>query len=233
MRPVLSLGTTCFFLLLPALSLAAAGKVTLADGPVTRTRIGAPSQALETGAEVEDGDTLETGEKARLEVRLADGSVLRLGARGRLVVDSVAPVDTSFRVKLTLTLGELWSKVTRKTGPDAGYEVHTDRSVAGVRGTEFVVEAGDEHEVEVLEGKVEVALRDGSTRHALTVGQRLRIDRAGKTLGPAPGRGERAIAKWARWEGDKLDRERSRDRREDRRTKRMDRRELRRERWQR
>ncbi len=221
----------CFFLLLPTLSLAAAGKVTLAEGPVTRVRTGLSAQALEVGAQVEDGDTLETGEKARLEVQLADGSVVRLGSRGRLVVDSVTPVETGFRVKLTLALGELWSKVTRKTGPDAGYEVHTDRSVAGVRGTEFVVEAGDEHEVEVLEGKVEVALRDGSARHALTPGLRLRIDRAGKTAGPATGRGERAIAKWSRRDGDKLDRDRSRDRREDRRTKRMDRRELRRERW--
>jgi len=231
MRPVLSAAAFCLFLLAPALASAAAGRVTLAEGTATRTRAGAPAATLTVGAEVEDHDTLETGDKSRLEVELADGSVLRLGARGRLVVDSVTPVETSFRVKLTLALGELWSKVTRKVGPDAGYEVHTDRSVAGVRGTEFVVEAGDEHEVEVLEGKVEVALRDGSARHDLTPGQRLRIDRAGKTAGPAASRGERAIAKWSRRDGDKLDRDRSRDRREDRRTKRMDRRELRRERW--
>jgi len=228
---------TCLALiLLPAAAYAGSGKVTFVEGTATRSTSGGAPQALALDSEVEDGDTVETAAKARLELTLADGSVVRLGESGKLVVDSVTRVETSWRVKLTLVLGEVWSKVTRKVGDDAGYEVHTDRAVAGVRGTEFVVEAGADHDIEVLEGKVEVAVRDGGAgaKYSLERGHRLRVDRAGKTGGPGPSKGDRAISKWARGEGDgksKLDRERPRDRREDRKTKRMDRRELRRERW--
>ena len=231
-----------FFALVPLLALAAsgsalaaAGKVTFLEGSATRTPKDGPAVAVADGAELLDGDTLETAAGGRLELTLEDGSVARLDEKSKLVVDSVSKLsEESWAVKLTLTLGQIWSKVTRKVGEGAGYEVQTERAVAGVRGTEFLVEAAGEHTIEVYEGAVEVGVRGEQgeivARHRVALGQHLRIDAARKTGGPGQGHADRAFRKWAaaRQEKAALKGEKK-DKHEKRRERRYDRLEQRRE----
>ena len=227
-------------LLVPVAASGASGKVTFLEGPATRLAKGTTeAAALAVDGEVSDGDVVETGPKGRVEITLADDSVVRLNESSKLVVDSVTKVEQSWNVKLTLTLGEIWSKVTRKVGPDAGYEIQTERAVAGVRGTEFVVEAAGDHEIEVLEGKVEVAVRDGEGEGAgkkfqVAKGERLRVEKGMRCTGPAASKGERGFLKWVKGRDadrrDDRDRRSLKERREDSRQRRNDRRELRRER---
>jgi ferric-dicitrate binding protein FerR (iron transport regulator) len=170
---------------------ASAGRVSFLEGEASRTAQRGLSQPLAEGSEVEPGDALETRAGARLEVLLADGSTLRLDEGTRVVVEEVVLVaPMSWRVRLSLALGTLWSKVTRRIGPDASFEVRTERVVAGVRGTQFLVEAAADHQVQVVEGAVEVGLFEKGqpavlARHRVEAAHHLRVDARGRTDGPA------------------------------------------------
>lgn len=186
---------------LPASALGDSGTVTFLEGTATRTpAAGGAPVALAVDAEVVEGDTLETGAESKLEIELEDGSIARLDQKSKLVVDSIAKgPETSWKVKLSLVLGQVWAKVTRKVGEDAGFEVHTERAVAGVRGTEFLVSADVEHEVEVYEGTVEVGGRGPKAeRWKVGAGKRLAFDREGRAGGLAAARAERKFLKWLR-----------------------------------
>ena len=62
----------------------AAGKVTFLAGDATRAPgAAAKAERLAVGSAVRAGDVVETRKRTRLEVRLADGSVLRLGPLSR------------------------------------------------------------------------------------------------------------------------------------------------------
>jgi hypothetical protein len=225
-----------FALLVPAGALGASGKITFVEGAATRAPAGGAAAPAAAGLDVVDGDTLETGPGARLELALSDGSVARLDERSKLVVDSVGALPEQsggWRVRLSLALGQVWSQVTRKVGEGAGYEVHTERAVAGVRGTEFLVAAAAEHEIEVYHGRVEVALRgqEGeAARFQLGAGQRLGVDARGHSAGASAIAGERPFSRWAHTRSEAATRaqERLEEQKERRRERRDQRRECRR-----
>jgi hypothetical protein len=232
MRAILA-PTTLAIVLIASPALAASGKVTFLEGSATRTAAGGAPVALIDGAAVLEGDALETSAGGRLEVTLEDGSIVRVDEKSRLLVDSVVRIgDQSWKVKLTLALGQIWSKVTRKVGEGAGYEVHTERAVAGVRGTEFLVEASGDHNVEVDEGVVDVGVRgaDGlvTEHHLVNLGERLAIDASGRTAGPIKGRAERAFRHWLKERLEKT-RKGPKERRESLKERRYDRAEQRRD----
>lgn len=139
-----------------------AGTVTFVAGAATRAAAGkAKAEPLAVGSAVRAGDALETGRRTRLEVKLADGSVLRLGPLSRVVVQ-----DASFgatvedrRVSAKLLVGRIWANVASAVGGDARFEVSTENAVAGVRGTTFRVDAANDRSVvvKVYSGTVAVA----------------------------------------------------------------------------
>ncbi len=112
------------------------------------------AKPLRLGGRIEPGTTVVTGE-GRIELTAADGSVVRLGPRARLVVDRLSG-EKRRSIGLGLELGRLWAKVTRAVG--GTFEVRTANAVAGVRGTAFAVlaEADRSALVQVYAGSVGV-----------------------------------------------------------------------------
>jgi len=107
------------------------------------------------------GDVLETGRRTRLEVRLEDRSLLRLGPLSRATVE-VASFGKSVedrKVQAKLLLGQVWANVAKAVGGEARFEVRTENAVAGVRGTTFRVDAAKDRSVvvKVYSGTVAVA----------------------------------------------------------------------------
>jgi len=229
-------------LLLPATALAGSGKVSYLEGTATRTPKDGAAAPLLLESQVNDGDLVETAVGSRVEVSLADGSLVRLNESSRIVIDTVAQApDLGWRIKLTLALGQVWAKVTRKVGADAGFEVHTERVVAGVRGTEFLVSAAEDHQIEVYEGAVDVGVRgEGAepVHHRVQPGHALRVDARGRTEGPRQFKSEHPFRGWVKNHEVRMERERPRtdrrldtkERREQRRDRLRDRREERKER---
>lgn len=107
-----------------------------------------------------EGLVIRTGAGSFAEVLLDDGSHLRLGADTEVTLDRVSIGENgSITGTLALWAGRLMSSVAALRGPDSSFQVRTANSVAGVRGTQFLVEvprAGDTV-VCVYEGRVDVA----------------------------------------------------------------------------
>lgn len=121
-----------------------AGIIKVSNGEVSLQRGGA-TLAATPGAPVQPADVLVTGEHGRVGVTFRDNSLLSLGPNSRLVIDSFRFDATTHEggFESTLKQGRLAvvSGKIAKHAPDA-MKVRTPASILGVRGTEFVVEAG-------------------------------------------------------------------------------------------
>lgn len=138
----------------------AAGTVTYLAGEAHRAS-GGKSEKLAMGSAVYEGDVLETRRRTRLELRLADRSVLRLGPVSRTVLESAVFGRTpeEREVSAKLAVGKIWANVAKAVGGEARFEVRTEHAVAGVRGTTFRVDASTDRSVvvKVYAGSVAVA----------------------------------------------------------------------------
>jgi hypothetical protein len=137
---------------------APAGTVTFVAGEATA---GGRTELLALGTLVYAGDVLETRRRTRLEVRLADQSVLRLGPLSRAVVQraSFGATAEDRQVSAKLLVGQVWANVAKAVGGEARFEIRTENAVAGVRGTTFRVDAAKDRSVvvKVYGGTVAVA----------------------------------------------------------------------------
>ena len=163
-RPALIAAACAAFLVAaapaPAAAPARAGSVTFLAGDATRTAAG-KAEKLSVGSAVFQGDVLETQKRTRLEVKLADQSVLRLGPSSRAAVqDAVFGKSVEERkVSAKLLVGKVWANVAKAVGGEQRFEVQTENAVAGVRGTTFRVDAANDRSVvvKVYSGTVAVA----------------------------------------------------------------------------
>jgi hypothetical protein len=138
---------------------ADAGKVTFLEGKAFHQAQGGEKVALAMDAAVQEHDKIITGDKARLELTLADGSVLRFGPSSEAELTTETFSDQGRQSSTKLMLGNIWAKVKTSLGGDDKFEVKTDRAVAGVRGTTFRVDAHKDNSavVKVFAGAVAVA----------------------------------------------------------------------------
>ena len=123
---------------------------------------GAPA-ALAVKSQVFENDAVTTGPNTKLELKLKDGSVIRLGAASKLVIKSAyfgKSGEKNFSAKLMF--GQVWSKVSGLLGGDSKFEVETDNAVAGVRGTTFRVDAKADKSVLVRVYAGTVAMASGT-----------------------------------------------------------------------
>ena len=136
------------------------GSVTFLVGEASRTA-GERTDALALGSLVYENDVLETKGRTRLEVRLPDKSVIRIGPRSKVqLVSAIFGRSAQERkVSAKIVVGNIWAKVTRVAGGESRFEVQTENAVAGVRGTTFRVDAKADRSVvvKVYSGAVAVA----------------------------------------------------------------------------
>jgi hypothetical protein len=127
-------------------------------GPVMAFQ-GTTPRALHLAAPLFEGDHVVTGPDARVELELADGSRLSLGAGTRVALDQVRydAGGRGVRGFFNLILGILRSSLSGPTWRE-GFSIETRAAVASVRSTDFVTEAlAEKIAVFVVEGRVEVA----------------------------------------------------------------------------
>ena len=139
-------------LLLPAAARAAdvPAKVAYLEGSADRERSGEKA-ALAVGADLAEQDTISTGDAARLEIKFADESLLRVGPGARLQLSAAHFGKKPEERKMTarLLFGKLWAKVTSVLKGDNNFQVETENAVAGVRGTTFRVDLNEDKSVRV------------------------------------------------------------------------------------
>ncbi len=144
-----------------ASGLASAQSAAVVDGvqmPAWIERDGRKMPVL-PGMQLKAGDKLTTGAGSRLQVRLAEGSVVKLGENGSLQLKELEPSKTLFKAALGVLEGafrfttDLAAKNRRR---DVSISVAT--VTAGIRGTDlWGKSAPDRQTVCLIEGKIEVA----------------------------------------------------------------------------
>jgi|GEM_PF-1728727 len=160
-------------------------KVAWLDGTATSAAPSAVPVALSVGSALHEGEVVATGEGARLEIALASGTLLRLGGGTRLELHTAPTAGSKFSARLAI--GNLWAKVHKLLAGDE-FKIETENGVAGVRGTEFRVEAapGKEDLVRVYEGAVEVADAKGAWSHRVEPGRELSFRKGAAPAGVRP-----------------------------------------------
>lgn len=146
----------------PAVAAAGvAGKVTFLKGTALHAATAkGPFKPLKRNDSVREGEFLKTNAASMLEVKLADGSLMRLAPNSNLKL-GLAKSDTQEKhpTQHKLTAGKMWAKITKSVGTESKFAVRTENAVAGVRGTTFRVNAEEDGAtvVKVYEGAVAVS----------------------------------------------------------------------------
>lgn len=128
-------------------------------GPATLTR-GAAKSPVKKGDPLQPGDVLVTGNGGLVILTYENGHVLKLQQ-----LSSVKLTEASFNngiqtTKVNLDKGSLYLDLEKLAKPQDSFQVNTNNTQAGVRGTSFEVDEAEDTEVAVLEGEVEVGEGD-------------------------------------------------------------------------
>lgn len=169
---------------------AQACEVAALAGDATRVVAGR-AQPLKLGEPVGEGAQLRTGDSGRVRLRCPDGSSLVVGDRSQLTLTKLnlgtggtpGYADGARDVSLMLERGLLGQKVT--PSGSGKWEVRTPSAVTAVRGTEFLVEVGDNEQTSVHVQSGQVAVLPGPRAAGRTRGLGAQlpvvVDRAGGT----------------------------------------------------
>lgn len=123
------------------------------------------SDISDNGQIVQENDLIQT-QNASADLYLSDGSVVTLDPQTELKLDrlQVAQNDsngTITEVILNLNKGKVWNKVAR-LAKGSEFKVETTNAIAGVRGTEFGMDAGTQ-KAELLSGSINLSNKGNQT----------------------------------------------------------------------
>jgi len=151
----------------PAIGAEQAGTVLAIKGDCVAEPDKQPAP-LKTGDSVTVGETIATGEGAKLKLQMVDGSVIAAGANSRITIQSYGKDQAGKRdVSLGLASGLLRAVVAPAEQPSK-FEISTATGVAAVRSTDWFIESkADTTKVGVLHGTVSLTSR--ATRHAVDI----------------------------------------------------------------
>ena len=159
---------------------AAADSVALTlqvKGEVDLTR-NARIQRVNVGQELVNKDTLETKEDAYAAIKFIDGSsIVKLFPNSILTINTEKK-NEKLNKKSYLKMGELWTKVMKKTG---AFEVETPTTVVSVKGTSFllgVTKAGNT-QLFTFEGVVELKNKFDKKTSQVPAGKKCFVDARG------------------------------------------------------
>ena len=147
-----------------------------------RVERGGKTSNLLVGMAVPLDAVVETDAKAKVKLRLADGSALELGPKSRVTLREFVSEPPSRRARLQVLVGRFRLAIAPLVGGASDYEVRTPTAVAGVRGTVLWGDT-DVDAICALEGHVEVRPLRGTSQPAqLETGQCVREMGKGRAL---------------------------------------------------
>ena len=118
----------------------AAGKITYMKGTVQAFAGGAWAK-LKKGDSIYGGQMIRTLKKSRVEIVLADESVIRLGSRSKVKIKEALFKKDATQFSAKMFRGKAYAMASKLVGGDSKFEVTTSNAVAGVRGTTFRIDA--------------------------------------------------------------------------------------------
>lgn len=103
------------------------------------------------GMELKSGDRIITGKDGIAEIRFDDGSISRISPDSRIDLRNLSRegADGSETTVLDNKWGKVWNNAKDVAQKNSRFKVNTPSAVASVRGTNFLVEVGDEQDTTV------------------------------------------------------------------------------------
>lgn len=148
--------------LLLAPTLAEAAKVTYLVRPAQVLRKGTTAwKTLNLGDEVFEGDSIRTGNGARVELSITPKRQFRIGQATEIKLEGLEEKPGGIKARFGLILGRFWGSLRQPLKPDQGdqFNVATATATIGVKGTTFGVDYDkktDVSQVAVVTGTVGV-----------------------------------------------------------------------------
>lgn len=138
---------------------------------------------VEKNIPLEQSDRIKTGSNSYVEILIDDGSLLKLEENSEMTMSELSADFGTKKIatKLFLFFGRLVSNIAKFTHTRSRFAVQTPTVIAGVRGTEFIVETTDstQTDVGVFEGEVTVGAIDKEGK--LIEGSEVRVQRGNQT----------------------------------------------------
>jgi len=131
--------------------------VTLVEGEVQMMAGGDHTwKSLSSNAILKGGDKVRVLDNGRLEMVLDNRSVLRLAANSTLELKEVERKPEKETYRFALSLGKMWTRVTRLLGFGSKYQVDTPTAITAVQGTvyDLQVDSNQQTRVRVHSGNV-------------------------------------------------------------------------------
>jgi len=181
--------------------------VTIVDGSAQLfTQETTKGKPLAKGDQVVRDNAIQVGANSRVELRLPDGSFLRLAQKTRITINQLEFDGTTTRknFQVDLVVGKLWAKVKKLLTPDSAVSVRTQTMVLGVRGTAFNVDvsADKSGQLKVYEGEVAAGPKTQDAAVARTIvkaGQQLKVSSRGIISKPRSFDPKAETSDWSRW----------------------------------
>jgi hypothetical protein len=173
-------------------------EVTLIEGIAELSRKEAdPNQPLNQGDLLIDGDRVSTGERARLELAMPDGSFLRFAQKTKFELISV-DYDEQIKqrdIEVHAALGKTWAKVSNLIGGGGRFQVASQHAVVGIRGTTYRMNVNSDTSVvvKVYEGAVEVSSPPKTAEKPGAASKPSRVEGPHPVSGPHPVAGPRPV----------------------------------------
>lgn len=102
------------------------------------------------------GDQLRTVAESRCEIKLSDGSIIRIGENSVFDFGESNLSKYSRQVDASLKKGRIWANVTKTFAAANKFEVKSPTAVCAIRGTIYRMDADSTTRVGVYEGKVDI-----------------------------------------------------------------------------
>jgi hypothetical protein len=111
--------------------------------------------------DIRRGDRIKTAKETRCEIKLNDGSIIRMGENSEFDFQQSNLSKSTRQVEAGLSIGKIWAVVTKWANPKDQFSVKSPTAVCAVRGTIYRMEADSTTRVAVYDGQVDVGPTQG------------------------------------------------------------------------
>lgn len=113
-------------------------------------------QAAKLKMDVKNADKIRTQKESRCEIKLLEGSVLRIGESSEFEFTDATVAKSPKKVNATLLKGKMWSNIVNLKSKSENFQVKTPTAVCAVRGTIYRIDADSSTTLLVYDGEVDV-----------------------------------------------------------------------------
>ncbi len=136
------------------------GKITFVLGKAGDVRILHVDRDLwipaKTKTAVYAGDKINTQAESRCEVKLVDGSVLRIDENSRFDFEKSLLASKKRNFEASLAQGKIWANIVSLVWGGEKFEIKSPTAVCAIRGTIYSIDADSATRVAVYDGQVDV-----------------------------------------------------------------------------